>query len=82
MTADWRHHAACSSENTPDIFFPKTETGTYSQPLIAAAKAVCARCPVTHHCLQWALENRITDGIWGGLTETERRSRPRTQRHH
>lgn len=73
MTADWRNQAACSRENLPDIFFPRTDTGPASEHATAEAKAICARCPVTTHCLQWALDNRITDGIWGGLTETERR---------
>lgn len=38
------------------------------------AKKVCAACPVKDQCLQYALENRIEHGTWGGLTIQERRS--------
>jgi len=86
MTADWRHHAACSSEDVPDIFFPASDTGPSSKYITAEAKAVCQRCPVTDHCLTWALEHGITDGIWGGLTARERRHPHRrvtsSQHHH
>ena len=34
---------------------------------------MCARCPVRQPCLEYALSNRIVSGIWGGLTERERR---------
>jgi hypothetical protein len=34
---------------------------------------VCARCPVWQPCLDYVLSNRITHGIWGGLTDRERR---------
>ena len=37
------------------------------------ARQVCARCLVRQPCLEYALSNRITHGIWGGLTERERR---------
>jgi hypothetical protein len=35
---------------------------------------VCAACPVRQPCLDYAITNRISDGIWGGLTERERRA--------
>jgi hypothetical protein len=37
------------------------------------ARQVCARCPVRQPCLEYALSNRIASGVWGGLTERERR---------
>ena len=37
------------------------------------AKTVCRQCPVTTECLAWAFEARVEHGIWGGLTEDERR---------
>ena len=50
-----------------DLFYP--ERGESAGP----ARQVCARCPVCQPCLEYALSNRITHGIWGGLTERERR---------
>ena len=38
------------------------------------ARQVCAACPVRQPCLDYAITNRITYGIWGGLTERERRA--------
>lgn len=67
----WRGHAACRNED-PELFFPVGTTGP--APLQTdEAKAVCHRCPVTEQCLTWALENRVPDGVWGGLSEDERR---------
>lgn len=39
----------------------------------AAAKAVCAACPVLEECRDWVLAVDEPHGIWGGLTESERR---------
>jgi WhiB family redox-sensing transcriptional regulator len=61
-------YAACAGED-PDLFFPDDPQATEDT---AHAKAVCARCPVRDECLKWAIENRQTHGIWGGLDENER----------
>ncbi len=37
------------------------------------ARKICATCPVTATCLEYALENRIDHGVWGGCSERERR---------
>ncbi|MFF7780408.1 WhiB family transcriptional regulator [Streptomyces tanashiensis] len=68
---DWRHNAVCREED-PELFFP---IGNTSPALlqIKEAKAVCCRCPVMEQCLQWALEAGQDDGVWGGLSEDERR---------
>lgn len=70
----WTDRAACRAEGTdPELFFPVS----YSGPAlwqVAAAKAVCARCPVAADCLSWALRAGETDGIWGGTTPEERRA--------
>lgn len=76
---NWRQHAACRHAD-PELFFP---IGTSGPALLQVkeAKAVCARCPVTEQCLQWALENNQDSGVWGGLDENERRRlRRRTAR--
>jgi len=44
---------------------------------IAEAKKVCERCEVRQECLQWALEAGQDHGVWGGLSEDERRSMKR-----
>ncbi|MDO4613095.1 MAG: WhiB family transcriptional regulator [Actinomycetaceae bacterium] len=69
---DWRSRAACLEED-PELFFPIGNTG----PAIAQAeraKAVCARCEVVETCLSWALDNNQDAGVWGGMSEDERRS--------
>jgi hypothetical protein len=70
--ADWRDDAACRTED-PDLFHPAGTTGPYALQ-IKEAKAVCARCPVIGDCLNYAFTAGIDSGIFGGLTEQERRS--------
>ncbi|MGW5480347.1 WhiB family transcriptional regulator [Streptomyces sp. NPDC004008] len=68
----WRERAECLRVD-PDLFFPISNSGlTLLQ--IDEAKAVCGRCPVVEQCLDWAVETGQADGIWGGLTEGERRA--------
>ncbi|MDQ3979797.1 MAG: WhiB family transcriptional regulator [Actinomycetota bacterium] len=62
----WREDAACRGVDT-DVFFPATDEEAEE------AKAICASCPVREECLSFALQTRQEDGVWGGLTETERR---------
>ena len=66
FAARWRQQAACHGTDL-NLFYP--ERGESAGP----ARQVCARCPVRQPCLEYALSNRITYGIWGGLTERERR---------
>lgn len=65
----WRHRAACRGED-PELFFP---VGPAARAQIAEAKKICARCPVRRACLVFALATGQGHGIWGGLTEDERR---------
>ncbi len=53
-----------------------SRSGTPARRLlqIAEAKAVCERCPVISECLTWALETGQDAGVWGGMSEDERRS--------
>ena len=62
----WRVEAACRDLDV-DLFFPTTEDEADE------AKAVCASCPVRQACLDYAIQTRQDDGVWGGLTESERR---------
>lgn len=75
---DWRHHALCRDED-PELFFPIGNTGPAVRQ-VDRAKAICSRCSVTQECLTWALENGQDAGIWGGLSEDERRALRRRQR--
>ncbi|EIE97827.1 WhiB family transcriptional regulator [Saccharomonospora glauca] len=70
--SEWWHSAACRDED-PELFFPISDMGPGAQQT-ARAKAVCARCPVRDACLNHALENGLDHGIFGGLTEHERRA--------
>jgi WhiB family redox-sensing transcriptional regulator len=67
----WRSASLCK-DTDPDLFFP---VGTTGQALvqIARAKEVCGECPVSFDCLDFALETNQDSGIWGGLSEEERR---------
>ncbi|MEW2162835.1 WhiB family transcriptional regulator [Streptomyces sp. NPDC007084] len=69
---NWRDSAACRSVD-PDLFFPIGNTGP-AVLQIQEAKAVCEGCPVREACLDWALESGQSVGVWGGTSETERRS--------
>ena len=62
----WRQRAACRGVD-PDIFYPVTDEDSED------AKAICRACPVQQACLEWALQSREKDGVWGGATERERR---------
>lgn len=72
MSARWRDWAACRTED-PELFFPvgDSESGPVVEQ-VAAAKAVCARCPVVGECLSFALVG-ISEGVAGGLSAEERR---------
>lgn len=69
---DWRHRAACR-EVDPELFFPIGNTGP-ALLQIEEAKAVCRRCPVSESCLEWALSTGQDAGVWGGMSEDERRA--------
>jgi WhiB family redox-sensing transcriptional regulator len=67
--ARWRAEAACRGMDA-DIFHPAR--GDWSA--LAAAKHVCAACPVRAECLAYALEHSTLGGVWGGLSGKERRT--------
>ena len=64
---DWTELAACGQVADPDELFV---TGAEQNK----AKAVCMTCPVRAECLADALDNRVEFGVWGGMTERERRA--------
>lgn len=68
---DWRSKAACLEED-PELFFPIGNTGPAIEQA-QRAKEVCARCDVISICLKWAVDNNQDAGVWGGMSEDERR---------
>jgi len=62
----WMDDGVCA-ETDPEAFFPE-KGGS-----VAAARRVCARCPVRTECLEYALGHNLQHGIWGGMPEGERR---------
>ncbi|GAA2215884.1 WhiB family transcriptional regulator [Nonomuraea monospora] len=69
---DWRHRAACRDVD-PELFFPIGNTGPALMQ-IEEAKQVCRSCSAVESCLKWALESGQDAGVWGGLSEDERRA--------
>ena len=63
----WKLQGACQGLDA-DIFFPDRGAST------RLAKTVCRRCDVQEECLEYAVNNREKFGIWGGLSERERRA--------
>lgn len=76
---DWRHRAACRDED-PELFFPIGTTGP-ALLQVDEAKAVCRRCDAVDECLTWALDSDQDAGVWGGLSEDERRDVRRRRLH-
>jgi len=67
----WRSTAACQFAD-PEIFFPVSSSGLALEQE-AEAKEICARCQVQQECLAFALRTRQVHGVWGGMSEQERR---------
>jgi WhiB family transcriptional regulator, redox-sensing transcriptional regulator len=76
--SSWREGAACIDANT-DVFFPIGSTKDALAKTIKA-KRYCAVCPVSSFCLEFALWTAQDYGVWGGLTEDERRRERRSRR--
>jgi WhiB family transcriptional regulator, redox-sensing transcriptional regulator len=69
----WRELGACKGLD-PTIFYPDDDSDA------ADAKSVCASCGVRVACLEYALQSREKQGVWGGATERERRRMVRQRR--
>ncbi len=65
-STSWQQAARCRGID-PDVFHPQSDEEAEE------AKAICASCPVREPCLEYALVVREKLGVWGGLTERERR---------
>lgn len=62
----WAAYAACRRAD-PDVFFPSPDAG------FEEAIRICRGCPVLGECRDWALDTKVRYGVWGGLTERDRR---------
>ncbi len=65
-TQDWTARSACKTADPDELFVSGAAQNR--------AKAVCMGCPVRTECLSDALDNRVEFGVWGGMTERERRA--------
>ena len=66
MDSDWMSQGRCRDMD-PATFFPSDGIG------VQVAQHICSECPVKGPCLEYALENRVDHGVWGGTSERERR---------
>ncbi|HEY5334525.1 MAG TPA: WhiB family transcriptional regulator [Mycobacteriales bacterium] len=66
LDAAWTARAACRDGNPDELFVRGAEQHR--------AKMLCLACPVRTECLADALDNRVEFGVWGGMTERERRA--------
>lgn len=64
---DWREYAVCA-QTDPEAFFPEKGESTKE------AKKICGNCEVRPSCLEYAVRNEERYGVWGGLSERERRA--------
>ena len=63
---DWATYAQCKQSRPDELFVRGAEQNR--------AKTMCSGCPVKTECLAEALDNRVEWGVWGGMTERERRA--------
>ena len=68
LAPEWQQYAACVNCAGEVDFFPARGES------VRDAKAVCAVCPVKRECLDFALRLKVAHGVWGGLSERERRT--------
>jgi WhiB family transcriptional regulator, redox-sensing transcriptional regulator len=70
---NWRVAARCRTTDAEGLFV----TGARQRE----ARAICRTCPVRTECLAHALDHRVEFGVWGGMTERERRALLRARPH-
>jgi len=69
---EWQYEGACRSADGTLFFHPEGEHGPARRRRDAAAKSICATCPVLEQCRTQSLTVREPYGVWGGLSEKER----------
>jgi WhiB family transcriptional regulator, redox-sensing transcriptional regulator len=70
----WQRQAACRGPQK-SVFFPPThfEKKDERESRERRAKEICSECSVRMACLQYALQIREPNGVWGGMSESERK---------
>ena len=71
---EWQYEGSCRDIDDTLFFHPEGERGAARRRRADAAKAICAGCPVLMECREQALAIREPYGVWGGLSEDERRA--------
>ncbi|WP_408052833.1 WhiB family transcriptional regulator [Streptomyces sp. HO565] len=71
---EWQADAACRGMDSAVFFSPAGERAMARRRREDAARAICSSCPVSGPCGRFALASQQHYGVWGGYTETERRS--------
>ena len=66
LNTEWMEDGKCR-KHLPETFFPSDGVG------VEVARRICAECPVKEPCLEYALDQRIDHGVWGGTSERQRR---------
>lgn len=73
QAVEWKEHGACR-ETTPKVMFPEDGGG------VARAKLFCARCDVVEPCREYALASGVDYGVWGNMSERQRRHERRRRK--
>jgi len=75
LQTGWQYRAKCQGPQATLFFAPnRFERKEERRERESEAKAICAVCPVTEECIEYALRTREEHGVWGGLNETQRRA--------
>ncbi|MEV0175498.1 WhiB family transcriptional regulator [Streptomyces sp. NPDC050803] len=69
----WQQRAACRGMSSSNFFSPPGERGRARRDREERARRVCGRCEVRDMCAAMALRHGETYGVWGGLSDTDRR---------
>jgi len=72
----WRSLALCAGHPDRDCWFPDD----YSNSAADRAVATCRACPVRAECLDFAINTHQSEGVWGGMTPSQRRRLVRARR--
>ncbi|VEG27506.1 WhiB family transcriptional regulator [Actinomyces howellii] len=71
---EWQYRGACMGMDSTTFFHPEGERGSARRRRDEGAKAVCRTCEVLEICREHALSTHEPYGVWGGMTEEERRA--------